>query len=160
GTGAEVSQRLVEAVPGVVECDRVSVWLWDEKTERLHFSAASGHVQEDLAALNATTISPAQASGLASQLTSPAPHFYYPDTEDEYMRELMQGTGIQALVVVPILSRESFLGLLSVSAVERPERLRPSDDLLERLTGVAALSATAMQAGRLIDELDHGASHD
>ena len=36
---------------------------------------------------------------------------------------------------------------------DRPERLRPDSDLLERLTGVAALAAPAIQNGQLVDQL-------
>ncbi|MGO8906879.1 MAG: diguanylate cyclase domain-containing protein [Solirubrobacteraceae bacterium] len=43
---------------------------------------------------------------------------------------------------------------------ERPERLRPDSDLLQRLTGVASLAAPAIQNGRLVDKLRRRASHD
>jgi diguanylate cyclase (GGDEF)-like protein len=38
--------------------------------------------------------------------------------------------------------------------------LRSDRDLLDRLTGVAALAATAIQNGQLVDKLGHKASHD
>ncbi|HYM54452.1 MAG TPA: GGDEF domain-containing protein, partial [Solirubrobacteraceae bacterium] len=47
-----------------------------------------------------------------------------------------------------------------VSVTGRPERLRPDGDLLQRLTGVAALAAPAIQNGQLVDQLHHKASHD
>ena len=47
-----------------------------------------------------------------------------------------------------------------MSVAERPERLRPDSDLLQRLTGVAALAAPAIQNGHLVDQLRHKASHD
>ena len=53
-----------------------------------------------------------------------------------------------------------FLGVLIVVAEDRPQRLRPDPELLERLTGVAALAAPAIQNGLLVDELRHKASHD
>ena len=72
----------------------------------------------------------------------------------------MDMLGLAAITVVPIIAREGALGLLTVSAVERPERLRITPELQERLTGVAAFAATAMQNGRYVDALDHRASHD
>ena len=30
GTSQEVAERLAAAVPEVVDCDRMAVWLWDE----------------------------------------------------------------------------------------------------------------------------------
>ena len=53
-----------------------------------------------------------------------------------------------------------FLGLLIVSVEDRPQRLRPDSELLNQLTGVAALAAPAIQNGLLVDELRHRASHD
>ncbi len=47
-----------------------------------------------------------------------------------------------------------------MSVTEGPERLRPDGDLLQRLTGVAALAAPAIQNGQLVDQLRHKASHD
>jgi diguanylate cyclase (GGDEF)-like protein len=67
---------------------------------------------------------------------------------------------VVVLTVVPIIARGAFLGILTVSVSERPERLRLGEDLLERLTGIAALAAPAIQNGQLVDQLRHKASHD
>jgi diguanylate cyclase (GGDEF)-like protein len=67
---------------------------------------------------------------------------------------------VVALTAVPIVARGVFLGILTVSVSERPQRLRLSGDRLERLTGVAALAAPAIQNGQLVDQLHHKASHD
>jgi diguanylate cyclase (GGDEF)-like protein len=64
------------------------------------------------------------------------------------------------LAVIPIVARGVFLGALSVAVTERPERLEPDGELIEQLTGVAALAAPAIQNARLVDELQHNASHD
>ena len=42
GTSLEVAERLSVAVPEVVDCDRMAVWLWDEHEQRLRVMAASG----------------------------------------------------------------------------------------------------------------------
>jgi diguanylate cyclase (GGDEF)-like protein len=52
------------------------------------------------------------------------------------------------------------LGVLAVSVTVRPERLRPSSDLLDRLSGVAAQATTALQNGHLLDQITHRATHD
>jgi diguanylate cyclase (GGDEF)-like protein len=67
---------------------------------------------------------------------------------------------VVGLVVVPLVAREVFLGVLTVSVTDRPQRLRCDGELVERLTGVAALAATAIQNGQLVDKLHHRASHD
>ena len=44
--------------------------------------------------------------------------------------------------------------------MDEPQRLRSDRELVERLTGVAALAATAMRNGQLVDRLHYKASHD
>jgi diguanylate cyclase len=63
-------------------------------------------------------------------------------------------------MLVPLSTADSFLGLLIVSVFDRPDRLKPSPDLLDRLSGVAAQAITALQNGRLLDEMTHQATHD
>jgi len=53
----------------------------------------------------------------------------------------MAALEVAVLAVVPIVARGVFLGALTVAVTDRPERLRPAGELLERLTGVAALAA-------------------
>jgi len=67
---------------------------------------------------------------------------------------------VQAMAVVPIVAREVFLGLLTVPLNNVADRVRLDTDLLERLSGVAALAAPAIQNGHLVDQLRHKASHD
>jgi diguanylate cyclase (GGDEF)-like protein len=90
----------------------------------------------------------------------PQTQLFNEETEDPFMRRLMAELGVVALTVVPIVARDTFLGVLTVSVTDGPQRLRADGDLLERLTGVAALAATAIQNGELVDKLHHAASHD
>jgi GGDEF domain-containing protein len=50
--------------------------------------------------------------------------------------------------------------VLAASVTEHPERLRPSSDLLDRLSGVAAQATTALQNGHLLEQITHRAMHD
>ena len=61
---------------------------------------------------------------------------------------------------MPLVNAGSFLGLLIVSVFDHPERLKPTPDLLDRLSGVAAQATTALQNGHLLDEMTHQATHD
>ena len=97
---------------------------------------------------------------LRQMIAVPEPQFFDTATEDPYIRQLMARLEVVTLVVVPIVAREVFLGTLTVSVAERPERLRRDDELVQRLTGVASLAATAIQNGQLVDKLRHKASHD
>jgi diguanylate cyclase (GGDEF)-like protein len=160
GTSAEVVERLAAAVPSVVDCDRISVWLWNDLEQTLRSQASWRRTPEAVADLGDVVIAPQDTPGLQHMLSERQPLFFDSSTEDSFVGHLMRRLDVVALTVVPIVARGAFLGILTVSVCDRPERLLPSSDLLERLTGVAALAAPAIQTGHLVDQLHHKASHD
>jgi diguanylate cyclase (GGDEF)-like protein len=160
GTSEEVAERLLAVVPEVVDCDRVGVWLWDYLEQNLRLLDGSGHPPAHDEYLRGLEIRPVDTPHLAEMIAVPAPDFFDDGTEDPFMRDLMARLGQAALVIVPIVARDVFLGILTVSVTDDPRRLRSDRDLQERLTGVAALVATALQNGQLVDKLRHKATHD
>jgi diguanylate cyclase (GGDEF)-like protein len=160
GRTAEVSDRLIDAVPDMVDCDRVAVALWDEDAGELMPVAAHGYTREQPQFMDANAVRPEEAAWLAQLLRAPQPLFVDPSTEDPLLSRLIAELGACAFMIVPIVVREAFLGTLTVAVTERAERLQPTPELLERLTGIAALAAPAIQNGRLVDKLRHKASHD
>ncbi|HEV7586094.1 MAG TPA: diguanylate cyclase [Solirubrobacteraceae bacterium] len=160
GTSEEVAERLVAVVPEVVDCDRAGVWLWDYLEQNLRSLAMSGRTADQAAFLNDLVISVDDTPLLREMIAVPEPRFFDPHTEDEFMRDLLARLDVVALTIVPIVARDVFLGVLTVSVAEDPQRLRADGELVERLTGVAALAATAIQNGQLVDKLRHKASHD
>jgi diguanylate cyclase (GGDEF)-like protein len=158
GTSIEVAERLAAAAPEVIDCDRMRVWLWDGQERRLRSVAAWAREGADAHAQ--LTIAEGDTPDLQRMLSDPQPLFFDERTDEPFTRALMDEMGVVALTVVPIIVRESFLGVLTAAVTERPERLLPDGDLLQRLTGVAALAAPAMQNGQLVDQLRYKASHD
>ena len=161
-TSDEVTRRLADAVPAVVECDRVIAFLWSEDEQALVCRAISGFepgLQADLAALR---IRPSDTEALVRMLADPKPDplFFTPDAKDPYVRAIMGRTGARALIVVPIVAHGRFYGILNVSVTDREERLRPTPALLRSLSGVVAQAATALDNARLIEEMSHQARHD
>jgi diguanylate cyclase (GGDEF)-like protein len=73
---------------------------------------------------------------------------------------MMTDARLVAMAVVPIIAHDVFLALLGVGVERRPERLRRGPELLEQLTGVAALAAPALQNTHLISELRRQVVHD
>jgi diguanylate cyclase (GGDEF)-like protein len=158
-TSDEVAERLAEAVPEVVDCDRVSVWLWDEDARQLSSRASYGDASPEAYELR---ISPEDTPALAALLNDPqpAPTFYDLDTDDDLIRTQLERFGGVAAITAPIVARGEFLGSLSVSVTSDPERLQPRRDLLDRLSGVVAQAASALQTARLVDTVTHQARHD
>ena len=160
GTSEEVAERLAVAVPDVVDCDRVGVWLWDQLEQNLKPLASAGRTTQQAALMREVTISMNDTPYLREMVAGRQPQFFDRHTDDEYVRKLMGSLGVVGLSVVPMVARDVFLGVLTVAVADGPQRLRSDSEMLERLTGVAALAATAIQNGQLVDKLHHKASHD
>jgi len=160
GTSLEVAERLAAAVPEVVDCDRIGVWLWDHVEQNLRSLAAWGRSREQTEHMRGLLISPDDTESLRKMIAVPQPQFFDKGSDDPYICQLMTTLDVAALVVVPIVARDVFLGTLTVSVEERPQRLHADEELVQQLTGVAALAATAIQNGQLVDKLRHKASHD
>jgi diguanylate cyclase (GGDEF)-like protein len=160
GTSGEVADRLAAAVPEVVDCDRIGVWLWSEREQLLTCQSVWGRKPEQGQYLLGVSLSPDDTPHLSRMSTEPEPVFFDETTEDKVIRGLMATIDASVLAVVPIVARGEFLGALSVSVTEHPERLRSDGELMERMTGVAALAAPAIQNGQLVDVLRYRATHD
>jgi diguanylate cyclase (GGDEF)-like protein len=160
GTSEEVAKRLAVAVPKVVDCDRMSVWLWDAERRELRSVASWGRTEEQERCVAGLALSPEAMPALRDLIEQQQPLFFELGTDDEAASQMMSAMSVVAVAVVPIVAREAFLGALMVSVVERAERLRSDDESLDHLTGVAALAATAIQNGQLVDKLRYRAHHD
>ncbi|HEX3433488.1 MAG TPA: diguanylate cyclase [Solirubrobacteraceae bacterium] len=160
GTSEEVAERLAVAVPEVVDCDGMAVWLWEDEHERLRSLASWARRPDQAARLRGLTVTQDDTPHLARMIGELGPQFFTADTDDRFLGALMAELELAALAVVPIVARDVFRGALTVSVSSKPDRLRSDSELLQRLTGVAALAAPAMENGRLVDKLHHRASHD
>jgi diguanylate cyclase (GGDEF)-like protein len=156
GTTEEVAARLSEAVGGVVDCDHASVWAWDEDEKCLRPQSSSGKRRSRAR----KSVSPRSAPYLRRMLKEPRPLFFSDAASDPALQAILTDARLVALAVVPIIAREIFLGLLAVGVEQRPERLASSPELREKLNGIAALAAPALQNGRLIDEMEKQIVHD
>ncbi len=162
GTSAEVAARLAEAVPAVVDCDRVGVFLWHEEIQELAFAASWGEAAVDNGDMSEIRIRPSDTPLLADLTEDPEPNpiFLAQDSNDRFVRRMLQRFAALSLIAVPIVAHGNLLGLLTVAVHRRRERLDPRQDLLDRLSGVAAHAASALENGRLIDRVTHQARHD
>ena len=153
-------RRLADAVSLVVDCDRVGVCLWDAARGELVRRAVTIHdgaVDEEPRVWNPI---PGSVLDRLVKGSSSAPLFVDEAVEDRRLQDMLRELGLAAAMLVPLLAGDSFLGLLIVSVFDDPDRLRPTPDLLNRLSGVAAQATTALQNGRLLDEMTHQALHD
>ncbi|HET8979114.1 MAG TPA: diguanylate cyclase [Solirubrobacteraceae bacterium] len=163
GTSTEIARRLADAVPLVVDCDRVGVYLWDPGREELSRQAVATVAGVQDAPVCAPPIWRPRPDGPVGRLVrSPNsdPIFLDDASGDPVIHRLYREEGFIATILVPLATPGQFMGLLSVSVRDRPERLAASADLLDRLSGVTAQATTALQNGRLVDLITHQATHD
>jgi diguanylate cyclase (GGDEF)-like protein len=159
GSSDQIASRLVDAIPAVVDCDRVSVSLWDEEAGELVRRAvnATGWGDEEA---GRKVFRPEDIPQLAAWVEHPQAEPHFIDMESSPIREPLREVGAVASVAVPIATARRLLGVVQVSVRERPERLAPSEELCDRLSGVAAHAVVALENGRLVDHITHQAHHD
>ncbi|MEA2307570.1 MAG: hypothetical protein QOH43_4850, partial [Solirubrobacteraceae bacterium] len=161
GSSQRVADRLAETMAAMVDCDRTSVWLWDDAEEALRAASTSGMSPDGAELLRGRPLRASDSRHVSTMRRDPQPFsFTSGQVDDAFIQQLLDALGVVTLVVVPIIARGEFLGILTAAVTDDPERLTLSAGLLERLNGIAALAAPAIQNGRLIDELQHQASHD
>ena len=160
GTSADVAERLASAVPAVVDCDTSVVALWDGDRAVLRVAACTGLAPEVGDMLRSLSIRRGDSPSLNEMLESFAPQFLDVATADEFLRNLLSATGVTATVVVPIAAKGELLGVVNAAVTHSPELLRTDRHLLERLTSLADIAATALQNARLVERIRHQALYD
>ncbi len=160
GSSEEIAGRLVDAVPHVIDCDRVAVYVWEDERRELVRKAVTGQGsnQED----EELSFKPDRLELLRELLERPRaePLLVTADQRDHELTPIMAEHGAVASVIMPIATREHLLGALVVSVTSAPERLELDGELRDRLSGVAAHATTALENGRLVDHITHQARHD
>jgi diguanylate cyclase (GGDEF)-like protein len=68
--------------------------------------------------------------------------------------------GAETVVVVPVVARGRFLGVVAAAVRDDGDVLRSDEDLLERLGGLADHAATALENAALLEQVRHQALHD
>jgi diguanylate cyclase (GGDEF)-like protein len=162
GTSGEVARRLADAVPVVVDCDRVGVYLWEPDRGELVRRAITTPGSESTEDAERWHRAPSPGGQLEQLLKDPrpAPIFIDADSGDPVLRALSASIGAVATICVPLVTPDQLLGVVAVSVLDQAGRLDPTPDLLDRLSGVAAQGTTALQNGRLVDQITHQALHD
>jgi diguanylate cyclase (GGDEF)-like protein len=138
------------------------VYLWDAATGELARRATTRPEEPDVRESEDWRRTPTPGGPLERLLADPRlePIFVDANHGDPLLRQLFENIGAVATMLVPLATPDSLLGLLAASVFERPERMEPHPDLLDRLSGVAAQATTALQNGRLVDQIIYQTLHD
>lgn len=159
GSTEQIASRLVDAIPDVIDCDRVTVLIWDEEAGVLRRQAVNSTGWRD-ERRGAKAFRPEEVPQLAAWLERPNPEPHFIDIESSPIRGTFQEIGAVASVAVPIATARRFIGVLQASVRRGPERLTRTQELCDRLSGVAAHAVIALENGRLVDHITFQARHD
>jgi diguanylate cyclase (GGDEF)-like protein len=155
----EMAERLVEAVPRMVDCTMAGVCLWDPAAG-LRVAASRGlsaHAEDFLSTL---VIRPQDTPLLVDMLHEPAPVFVGSDSDDPFMAGLLTVVGAQAVAVVPMRTGAELVGLVTAAFDTDVETLAGEAELVARLEGLADLAATAFHNAKLVEQIKYQAYFD
>lgn len=160
GSAADVTQRLAEAVPRIIEAERSVVMLWDPVDEVLRTAAAHGLPPRAEAFMRDVTISRANTPLLAEVMAYGAPRFIDAVTDDPFLHALLHKSGATSVVAVPIMGGDSFLGIVCAGTTADTAALRRDAHGVARVRGIASQASVALQNAMLLEQVRHQAMHD
>ncbi len=151
-TTAEMASKTAVAVPALIDCDRVAVFLNDtdpqdvETHRSLRLAASYGYPEDVVASLEAR----------------PYDTLVHQDSVPEHglVRSLQSEFGTVASVSASITSGSETVGHIVAGVTTGAERLTITPRLSERLHGLAAQASIAISNARLVDQIRHQALHD
>jgi diguanylate cyclase (GGDEF)-like protein len=146
----EMAAKVAWAVPNVIDCDRVAVFLDDtdwqgEGSGEFRLVASLGYPDGAVATLRARSYLRAHSDTVS---------------ENGIERSLLSEFGSAAAVAAPITSSGVVIGHIVVGVTVDPERLAVTPRLAERLKGLAAQTSIAISNARLVDQIRFQALHD
>jgi diguanylate cyclase (GGDEF)-like protein len=146
----EMASKVVRAVPDVIDCDRVTLLLDDgglrDSTDQKFRVMSSFGYSDEVAASLAGRVFTARDVGMNSEYGLVERTHSSPDHV--------------ATVSAPIAIDGVTSGFIVVSVASDPTRLSITPRLAERLNGMAAQAAIAINNSRLVDRIRYQAVHD
>lgn len=176
-TGEAVTTTLAAAVPVAVGAERCGVWLWDPRTQRMQLRArwsGTGATAVTAAGDGADDGTPS-ALGSAERLEWAATaHQMLVERlaaghqvvvvgrheADAGLTRIIDLAGVETLVAAPLMSGDEMLGMVTAGFTAANAGAAGSDDLRERLAGLADQAVTALVNARLLEQVSHLAWHD
>jgi diguanylate cyclase (GGDEF)-like protein len=154
----EIVGRLTAALPAVVDSDAGAVLLWDEVKGLMCLRSTFGLPPEIAEPFDGLEIRVEDTPVIIELVRDREPVFIDPSTDDPFLAGLMSMAEMQSAAVVPIVVPDGIVGLVAVG--RRVAEIRSHPDVLERLTGMADLAATAFANARFLDRVQTEALQD
>ncbi len=155
-----ISAVVAHALPRVVGCVSASVMLWDPTDGQLRANSSVNLTREGQGILLGTPLRPEDTPELMELLTTRQPRIIREADSSPGLRQLLAQIDVADVVALPLVAGGAFLGVATASwpAGEAPEEL--AGDVLARLQGVGDQAVSALQRARLLETVQHQATHD
>ncbi len=151
----EMVSRIAHAVPSVIDCDRVVVWLVESGESFGRAAATFGFDRATDAKWHALVVA-IPPPGIIPLLA-----FHHDlTTGGTAFSDLLVGSGSTAAASFPIIYDGETYGWFTVDVTNHPERLDDDVELTGRLRALGGQAAVAIRNGRLLGEIRHRALHD
>lgn len=154
GSVEAVAERLADAVPAVTDCEEACVFVWEADDSMLVCRGRSGSDDRPRPLGARVGMGPRAVRLLAND---PRPLTFEELTALTGLGAVSGVAGFSDGVVMPIIARDTFLGLIAV-ATSGAERSQGGRHTL--LNGIGGIAATAFDNARLLDQIRHQAGHD
>jgi predicted signal transduction protein with EAL and GGDEF domain len=132
--------------------------LWDDQRDALSVRARMGWSRDGEAFLDRLTIRPGDGPAIDEWLQAPEPRVVEQPGNGPFMRAVFEHLDVQAVAIVPIVRGGDVHGLVAAGFDEA--QLVDREETLSRCAGLADQAATAIQNGRLLEQIQHQALHD
>jgi diguanylate cyclase (GGDEF)-like protein len=158
-TEKDLATSIADAVPSLSDADRSAIALWDTEAGKLRIAGMSGWhgaQAEQLAAYMTTE----QESPELAQLLATGTAILVDRNGSDWARGMLADFAISALAAIPIMAGNQVSGIVLAHWADEPAPDTLAGTLIERLSGLAALAAVALENIRLLEDARRQALRD
>lgn len=154
-----LASSIAGAVPALSDADRSAIALWDAEAGCLRIAGMSGWHGAQADQLAAYMTTGQESPELAQLLVSGKPMLVDRNGSD-WARGMLSDFAISALAAIPIMAGGQVSGIVLAHWADQPAPEKLEGTLIERLSGLAALAAVALENIRLLEDARRQALHD
>ena len=159
GNEQDMADRLVAAIPSVVDATTAGMLLWDP-ADGLKVVSMVGVAATARPVIESLVVRPDDTPLLMDMLDEPKPVLVGADTDDPFVAPLIQLVDAGAVAVVPVRSGDEFIGVIAAAFPADAETLAADPEFVPRLEGLADVAATAFHNARLVEHVQYQAHFD
>ncbi len=158
-TLAEVAEAAAAAALAVAGADNASLLLLDPQHGVLRMAGYAGFSDEEARILDGLVVRPEDTGEMADLVANhQQPRRYLPDSDDPFIRNILETFGVGQMIIVPLWSGVRLWGIFHLGWAGAATL--PKDRLLGRLSGLADQAVAALDRVELAEQVHRQATVD